>query len=61
MYFYDKYATRIALKGELANDGTLRLHESGPPPARFELRLVDDRLAGDWKQEGSAAQKIDLY
>ena len=49
-YFYDKHATQIELGGEFQQD-YLTLHESGEPPARFELEFqADGSLTGTWQQ-----------
>jgi predicted TPR repeat methyltransferase len=59
-YFYDKHAARIPLRATRTDDGGVRLDEVGPPPARFELRLVDGRLEGHWTQDGKPSLEVDL-
>ncbi len=49
-YFYDKHARQIELGGEFQQD-FLTFHESGEPPARFELEFqADGSLTGTWQQ-----------
>jgi hypothetical protein len=60
-YYYDKHGKAIQLRASRAEDGSLVLAESGPPPARFELRIQPDgRLQGRWTQEDKDPLKVDL-
>lgn len=59
-YFYDKHAKYIELGGELQQD-SLTLHESGEPPARFELEFqADGSLTGTWQQGEKRALAVKL-
>lgn len=59
-YFYDKHATRIELGGEHQQDH-VTLHESGEPPARFELEFqADGALTGTWQQGDKPALPVQL-
>lgn len=60
-YFYDKYARYIELGGQRDEQNTLRLRESGPPPATFELSPSAGGLSGTWQQEGGKALPIELH
>lgn len=59
-YFYDKHAKQIELGGEFQQD-FVTLHESGEPPARFELEFqADGSLAGTWQQGDKPALDVKL-
>ena len=59
-YFYDKHAKYIELGGEFQQD-SLTLHESGEPPARFELEFqADGSLTGTWQQGEKRALAVKL-
>ena len=60
-YYYDKQGKPISLRASLGDDGSIGLAESGPPPARFELRRgPDGQLQGEWTQEDKPPQTVEL-
>lgn len=59
-YFYDKHAAHIELSSKRQQD-VLILHESGEPPARFELEFqADGDLNGTWQQGDTPALSVQL-
>jgi hypothetical protein len=62
VYFYDKYASVIELRGVMKKDSAIQLNERGNPPARFDLRMQPDgQFLGEWAQDGKTAKKVELH